>query len=715
MILRNVIAGAFGVRIKADPPQKRKLLLPHTLADALITHDSPGVERQPLASQEGMIYRAISDISLLKAKSHSWMQEIIAPFVDDTRTKQLADITDDTLGERQVQKEAKKNFYISSASLLLVSAGALFYAPLYIPGILGVLYTYSFFLKGAYHSLFKKRRANVDVFMIVCATGAITGGFYVVLALGNWYGSLMRVLLTKTSDNSQNSLINLFGETPRSAWLVVDGQELEVPFEKVKNGDQVVVMAGQMIPIDGMICAGIGSIDQHKLTGEAQPIEAAVGQPVFASTVMLSGKITIRVEKTGPETAAAQIGHILNNTADFNLSIQSRAESFVEKVVPSLFVLSAISLPWLGFNSALAVFWSCPGYRMFILGPMSMLNYLHLFSRRRILIKDGRSLEQLSDIDTIVFDKTGTLTQEMPQVRQIFSCNGLSQDEVLTYAAAAECRQSHPIARAILQAAEMRQLRVPQIDHTHYEVGYGIKTNLNHQAIRIGSDRFMEMCGITIPAEIKEERSRCDREGYSLVYIAIDDELAGVIELVPTIRAEVKEVVRTLRESGKTLYIISGDHEIPTRRLAQELGIDHYFANTLPENKAALVKQLQESGHTVCFIGDGINDSIALKQAHVSISLAGATTIAMDTAQIVLMDGKLTQLPYIFELGKEFKQHLERCFMATILPDIIAVASIYFFHWGLLTMVMYKLFLWPPQLAYTMWPLYQRKEIDTQK
>ena len=719
MILSSVvIAGAclitLGVSVKAYREQKRQKEFPWTVAAERMARNSPVAGRHH-ASQGGMMPRVISNISRVQAKSHALMQEIIAPFVDETRTQQLADITSDTVGEVESQKEAKRNFYISSTSLLLVSGGALFYAPLYVPGVLGVLYTYSVFLKGAYHAIFKKRRANGDVFMIVTGIGAIIGGFYFVLALGNWYGTLMRVLLAKTENHSRNSLINLFGEAPRFAWMLVDGQEIEVPFEKVQNGDQVVVMAGQMIPIDGTISAGMGSIDQHKLTGESQPFEAGVGDPVFASTVMLSGKITVRVEKTGPETAAAQIGQILNNTADFNLSIQSRVESFVEKVVPSLFVLSAASLPWLGFNSALAVFWCCPGLRMFIFGPMSMLNYLHLFSRRRILIKDGRSLELLSDIDTIVFDKTGTLTQEIPQVSQIFSCDGLSQDEVLTYAAAAEYRQSHPIAKAILQAADMRQLEVPQIDHTHYEVGYGIKINLNNQVIRVGSDRFMEMCGITIPAEIKEERSRGHTEGYSLVYVAIDDQLGGAIELVPTIRAEVKEVIRSLRESGKTLYIISGDHEAPTRRLAEELGIDHYFANTLPENKAEKVIQLREEGRAVCFVGDGINDTIALKQANVSISLRGATTIAMDTAQIVLMDGNLTQLPYIFSLGEEFNQHLDRCFATTLIPDMIAIANTYLFHWSLLTVVIYKLCLWPPQLTHVMLPLYKHKETNKQE
>ncbi|MGB0386895.1 MAG: hypothetical protein ACPGWR_18940 [Ardenticatenaceae bacterium] len=242
MILSRVVitgalgAGTLGAGVKAYREHKRKKEFPWTVAAERMARNSlVAGSRLPFGRQRGIQERVISNIQRVHAKSVALTQEIIAPFVDDTRKRQLADITSDTLGEVQAQKEAKKNLYVSSASLLLVSGGALFYTPLYVPGILGVLYTYSFFLKGAYHAIFKKRRANVDVFMIVCATGAIVGGFYFVLALGNWYGSLMRVLLTKTENHSQSSLINLFGEAPRFAWLLVDGQEVEVPSSRCKE------------------------------------------------------------------------------------------------------------------------------------------------------------------------------------------------------------------------------------------------------------------------------------------------------------------------------------------------------------------------------------------------------------------------------------------------------------------------------------------------
>ncbi len=723
MIISGVViagslgAGTVGASIKAYRERKRKREFPWSVAAERMARHSLGAGRHPFGAKPGIRDRVISNIRRVEAKSLAFTQEIIAPFVGESRKGQLAEITGNpNLSEVQMQKEAKRNIYLSSANLLLISAGALFYTPLYVPGILGMVYLYFSFLKGTYHAVVKEHRVNAEVLITVTVTGAMVGGFFFVMALGSWYTCIIRWLLTKTKNNFRKSLVNLFGEVPHSVWVVVDGTEVEVPFEDVQIGDQVVITAGQMVPVDGTISQGYASIDQHMLTGEGQPAEKSIGEPVFASTVVLSGKITLQVEKTGSETVAAQIGHILNGTADFNLSIKSRVDSFLDKVIPSLLALSAASLPWLGFNGALAVLWFCPGYRMLMLGPISMLNYLHLLSRQSILIKDGRSLEQLSDIDTIVFDKTGTLTEEIPVVSQIFNClNGYSASDVLTYAAAAEYRQTHPIAKAILQAADVRQLHVPQIDDTHYEIGYGVKVNLNERIIRVGSERFMKMCGITIPHQIKKQQSRCHTEGYSLVYVAIDEQLGGAIEIVPTIRPEIKEVIRFFRESGKALYIISGDHEAPTRRLAQELGIDHYFANTLPENKAIIVRQLQEEGRCVCFIGDGINDAIALKQANVSISLRGATTIAMDTAQIVLMDGNLTQLPHIFELAQDFNDNLNSSFMMTLVPNAIGIAGVFLFHWGLLTAVIFNTLCWLPQLGNAMQPLYKHRNTNKQQ
>ena len=227
----------------------------------------------------------------------------------------------------------------------------------------------------------------------------------------------------------------------------------------------------------------------------------------------------------------------------------------------------------------------------------------------------------------------------------------MSENELLTFAAAAELlcplgyKQTHPIALAIRQEASNRELNLPSVHESEVEVGYGLKVRVDFRAngeklIRIGSGRFMEMEGIGLPAGYEKMEEESHAQGHSLVYVAINDQLGGAIELVPTIRPEAKAIITSLRQRNISIVIISGDHEKPTQKLAEELGIDNYFAETLPENKASLIANLQEEGRKVCFVGDGINDGVALKKANVSISLRGASTVATDTAGIILMDGR---------------------------------------------------------------------------
>jgi Cu2+-exporting ATPase len=458
-------------------------------------------------------------------------------------------------------------------------------------------------------------------------------------------------------------------------WVYKDGVEIEVPFTSVQAGDLVIVDAGHMIPVDGVIAEGMASIDQRALTGEAQPAEKTVGDVVFAATIVLAGKIFIRVEKTGAETAAAQIGQILNSTSNFTSSVQLRGQAISDRSALPTLLLSGLALPLAGPNASLAVLFSGLGYTMKILGPLSVLNFLQVTSHHGILIKDGRALEQLSKVDTIVFDKTGTLTLDQPHVGAIYTCYNYTPDLLLTLAAAAEHRQSHPVARAILHAAQEKALMLPAIHDAAYEVGYGIQVTWNEDVIRVGSHRYMTMSAISIPAEFEILREKAHVQGYSLVYVAVNDRLAGALELHPTVRPEAKRIVAGLRAAGLDLYIISGDQTGPTRALAEQLGIEHFFAETLPEHKADHIARLQEQGRFVCFIGDGINDSIALKKAQVSISLRGASTIATDTAQIILMDQTLNQLETLFTLSQKFESNMRWNFMSSTVPGTVIIGG----------------------------------------
>jgi len=323
-----------------------------------------------------------------------------------------------------------------------------------------------------------------------------------------------------------------------------------------------------------------------------------------------------------------------------------------------------------------------------IVSPLSTLSFLNMASRHGVLVKDGRALELLDDIDTVVFDKTGTLTQEIPHVAKIYASGGYSEAEVLTYAAAAEHRQRHPVAKAILQAATEHGLEAPAIDAADYKVGYGIKVNLNGNVVRVGSARFMDLEAITIPPTIQKAMQTGHDIGASLVMVAVDGDLAGALELHPTIRPETQAVIHKLRELGvQSMHIISGDHEAPTRAMAEGLGLDSYSAEVLPSQKAAIIAQMQEEGRRICYVGDGINDSIALKQANVSVSLRGASTVATDTAQVILMDEDLEQLVHLFAVAKGFNRNLTQCLTIAAIPGLLNIYGAFFLHFGLISSV----------------------------
>ncbi len=332
------------------------------------------------------------------------------------------------------------------------------------------------------------------------------------------------------------------------------------------------------------------------------------------------------------------------------------------QLVNPVLIASCVALPILGFNGALAIINAHPKNRMMGIAPISILNYFKLASRQGILIKDGRSLELLNQVDTIVFDKTGTLTEDQPHIGDIHCYSDYTENDILVYASAAEYKQKHSLAKAILEEVEKRQLSIPSIKDSEYKLGYGLIVNVAGQIIHVGSERFMEVENILIPSALKEQQKHSQEEGYTLVVVAVDKCIVGAIELLPTVRPEAIAVINRLkqRQNIKATYIISGDHEIPTKKLAKALGIDHYFAETLPEEKANIIEQLQHEGHFICYIGDGINDSIAMKKSHVSVSLRGASTIATDTAQIVLMDNGINHLDLLFDLAFDFNTRLSR-------------------------------------------------------
>jgi len=608
---------------------------------------------------------------------------------EEVEPKQRPAKSSQTLQKATVSEATKYYQHHTKISVVSIGLSAIrqfIYPPIALLSFGLFLYTSIPYMKLVEKALLMDKKINADVLYFIAGVITLAISQYFTVAVGVWltYYSLQTVAQAK--NNSEKMLIDVFEQQPRKVWILKDNVEIEIPLEEVKVNDILVANTGEVVPVDGIITEGVATIDQHALTGESQPVEKEVGDQVFASTIVVSGRILVKIEKSGQETTIAKIGKLLNQSSDFKSNLQLKGEKWADMATLPTLGIAGLILPIFGPVTTVVFLSSHIGNRIRIYAPLGTLNYLGLAAHKGILVKDGRALEELIQVDTVLFDKTGTLTNEQPEVGQIIVCDNYGTDEILTYAAAAERKFTHPLAKAIVQKAEESDLTLPDIEDSQYQIGYGVIVNIGNEVIRVGSHRFMIQEGITIPEMIEQAQAKVHAEGHSLVLVAVNHQIGGAVEIQPQVRPEVKQIISGLRQRGiKQIAIVSGDHKQPTQKLAADLDLDSYFYDILPENKAQIVEQLQKEGKSVCFVGDGINDAIAMQKANVSISLRGATSIATDVAEIVLMDGSLSHLCELFDISKNLEANLQKSLLLSIVPGAINLSGAFLLHFQILT------------------------------
>jgi heavy metal translocating P-type ATPase len=596
-----------------------------------------------------------------------------APCVVDARRAQA---------NRQ-EAEINRNLVYSGTALALSTVGML-YVPVLgtlslIPIALGTRST----LRYAYRCI-RERKTTIVYLDVVAVFMGVGTGVYMLGALNQFLHHSSNKLLLKTRDQTQQRMSQVFSSKNQMVWVLHDGAEVLTPLEKIRVNDQVVLNTGELVPIDGVIVSGMATIDQHMLTGEAQPEEKTVGDRVFAATLLLAGRITVIVEQAGSNTIASNIAKVLDNTDNYIAELDTQGEITANNSVWPTVAGGGFAVLNRGTLFAGGAAVSCNFIEVIRLGqPLTILNYLRIASDQGILVKDGRSLEQMVLIDTVVFDKTGTLTQDQPHVERILPLAGYDENEVLRYAAAAEYRQTHPIARAVIEEAQQRQIELPEIDAAKYQIGFGLQVKLDGQDILVGSRRFMQSEGVVLNDLIPAIEADAHHNAHSLLYVAVNHQLCGLIELAPTVRPESAQVIAELKRRGMRVVILSGDHEEPVRRLATLLGADDYIAQALPADKAGIIEAMQRDGRRVCFIGDGINDSIALKKAAVSISVTGGSDIARESAQVVLLGSNLLQVVDLLDLSRELRRRQRTGTVTAIVPSLVSLGGVVVLGFGM--------------------------------
>ncbi|WP_353571457.1 heavy metal translocating P-type ATPase [Candidatus Albibeggiatoa sp. nov. BB20] len=562
-----------------------------------------------------------------------------------------------------------------------------FFLPVLAPITLVLIgYSAAEIFKEAGEAIFKEKRVRVDILDATAISLCLVFGQIGAAAFMVWVLDIADLLLEKTRRQSRQYLADIFGEQARYAWLLIDGQEVQTPIEELNKGDIVIVNTGEQIPIDGEIVYGEAMIDQHSLTGESAPVEKHQGDEALATTVLVGGKIHVKVSNTGGDTVASKVLEIINDAATYKVDLQSMGEDIADRMVLPTLGLGALGYAITSPSAMLAIINADYGTGIRVAAPIALLAALGKSAKHGVLVKDSRVFENLNHIDVVLFDKTGTLTQDVPRVANIVLTDATkySEDKILLYTATAEQKFSHPIANAILQEAENRGMTLPPHDDSKYHVGFGIEVMVQGDLVKVGSGRYMEREEIALSAIIEEALQDTRDRGHSAILIAVNNEIAGLIELQSTVRDEARDVIEYLHGRGiEEIILISGDHEAPTRELAGSLGVDRYFAGVLPHEKADHVKALQEEGKKVMMVGDGINDSAALSYADIGVSLHGASTIAVDVADVIFMDGHLQKFDYLFEVADTLHENVQRSFYLIAVPNTFCILGGLFGFFGL--------------------------------
>lgn len=567
---------------------------------------------------------------------------------------------------------------VATGLALVTSLGGYLVPPLNLLTVALLAFAIMPMARDGYRHIRIHRSINADGVVTVIIAGAMMIGAYLPASFSIFMNSLARRAIQLTQKRCRSRLTGVIGELPRHAWVSRNGLEICIAIDDVQAGDIVVVRAGEAVPVDGTVVAGTAGLVAAHLTGESRPRDVEVGDRVLATSILISGHLRIRTESTGSATVVGELKSILDRTADFKLEIQARGEVFANHAAPWSFAAGILATPVLGVARGLSLMNNTPGKHFRLVAPIAMLRTLSLATEAGILIKEAAALEVLHGVDTVVFDKTGTLTEDRFEVHAVMATDG-DERRVIRFAISVEQRQSHPIARAIGDFARARAISARPCEEVKLEVGYGIGGMVDGQEVLIGSRRFMERCRVTLPPSVA-----LDEEGFdTIVFVAVDREAIGAVTLSPVIRSDAAAAVATLQKFGLDIHVVSGDRAEPTRRLARALGIGTVRAEALPKDKAEYLRDLRRQGRRVCFVGDGVNDALALREADISVSISGASTVAMDTAQIILLEARLEEIVTLIRLGRAFDDSTRQAKYWTIVMPMIGIGGVFLFGTGL--------------------------------
>src|SRR3984957_14769618 len=510
------------------------------------------------------------------------------------------------------------------------------------------------FLRGALRGL-RSGRAGTDALVTAATVASLVLRENVVALTVLWLLNIGEYLQDLTLRRTRRAISDLLRGTADTAWIRLDdGNEVQVPIDTVEIGDDVVIHDHVAIPVDGDVVDGEAVVDQSAITGETLPVSIVAGSTVHAGSVVLRGRLIVRARAVGNQTTIGRIISRVEEAQHDRAPIQTVGENFSRRFVPASFIVSAITLATTGdARRAANPLLACPR-AVGLATPTAISAAIGNGARRGILIKGGSHLEQAGRVDAIVFDKTGTLTVGRPVVTNIIALHDDWQPEqVLAYAASSELHSRHPLAEAVIRSTEERRIIIPPHEECEVLVGLGMRTWADGRTLLLGSPSLLRSENVEVSREAADWVDKLRRQAETPLLLAVDDTLVGLISLRDEIRSEAPDVLKKLRANGiRRIVMLTGDHPDIAKVVADELDIDEWRAEVMPENKLEVVRQLQDEGYIVGMVGDGINDAPALAAANIGIAMGLAgTDVAVETADVALANDDLRRLLDVGDLG----------------------------------------------------------------
>ena len=561
--------------------------------------------------------------------------------------------------------------------------------------------------------------ANMDV-LIAIGTGAAfaTGPAVFFTPIANYAGVAAMIMafhltgryIEETAKGRASQAIKKLLELgAKTATVIVDGEEKEVPVDEVQPGDIMLIKPGEKIPTDGEIIEGKSTVDESMATGESMPVERTVGDEVIGATVNQNGLIKVKATKVGKDTFLSQVIKMVEEAQGTKVPIQEFADKITSIFVPAVLVIAAATfilwlafpetfrsvgfwaqsfLPWvdptlgtitLAFFATIAVLViACP-CALGLATPTALMVGSGIGAENGVLIRKGEAIQTMKDVHTIVFDKTGTITKGKPEVTDLVTTNGTSENELLKYAASVESGSEHPLGVSIVNDAKDRGIEVKEIEDFGSVTGKGVKATINGKEVLVGSRRLMEEAGLDA-SDLEDEMIRLEKEAKTAMLVATEDKLLGIVAVADALKEDSIKAIKELHKLGLQSAMITGDNQRTAEAIANEVGIDHVVAEVLPDGKVDEIMKLQDKFGTIAMVGDGINDAPALTQANVGIAIGTGTDIAIESSDITLVRGDLSAVITAIKLSRatfrKIKQNLFWAFFYNTVAIPVAVVGL---------------------------------------